>query len=1378
MQFVPGHLNVLLFQLATDDQPLMIFFDSLDQLSSAYQAHTLTWLPKSLPAHVHLVVSTLPKYCEILDTLRDIVTNQRNFVEVLPLGLQMGQAVLSDWLKINRRTLTSYQQGVVQKALIKCSLPLYTRLIFEEVCRWKSYTPPLQTQLQDCVTGILNVLFERVERYYGEKFVCHALSYLTASKNGLSDAELDDLLSLDDEVLNDVFIYWLPPVRRIPPLLWPRLHNELSSYITQREANATIVLYWYHRQFIEVARQRYLSDVPHRIYIHSVLVHYYLGTWGGGRKKPFRYSSIQVQQLGLPMAESEADRKVPMQPLQFACEGQKKVRYNLRKLSELPFHLVNCRRVADLKREVLFNYNWLHAKITSMSLHDVLADFRFAVQNDMKDKETCLLENTLRLCGSHVNRNPDTLAFDLLGRLLPYYDDHRNIRVLLQQCDTESLRHSAIVPVFQCFEATKGMLRYILEDHKRTVRDLTFSKSTGELISVSLDGTIGFWDLTSGERTRTIDISDLKLGNHTKLLQSGDGRYLVCDSGEKQSPVCIFNMKTNQLAHKMGKRSPNIRRVFSVGNLLCWQKSIINISTGKVACTLNTFTKSKKYVTCGITPNEKYILVGEEKQTHMFELRSGRLQTSFPAENLPCMFAITPDSRLAYAGYTEDCLFKVFDLDPKSETFGTAIVDFDAQKEFPEVLNSDGPRFGKELGELAISPHNPYHVALNVKRCHLVVYNIDLLRAKLMDTKAVLRGRLTSNKVYLFGTTFNYDGSYLLAGMDRHLYIWDVDSGQVQKTISLHNTHVFPFAVSHEKNLVVTGSQGNTAIKVWDFDNSTECAGAAQLRIYENPVDMMKGSPVDQCVYIKQYYGLVNANAYHYLDSFGIDVWNMNTGNCLTYLPFGQYGTLEQMSISPNGEKMALLLGVRSERFMTLIDLVENKLIVSLSHFGCHSFVMSPCWDFAVTIGLSNEEVEMKLWNLKSEAEIECFTNCSSPVFVANNHNLVYIENGSLIVVYSLRMFVKLHTMYCIADQLQLIPNRPDVIMATMFPNKDVGDETPYSEVKIISIERCKIVSRINYVSPRGIVDVSKDGLIAIDSYLQAFDLEKGIIINDLAATVMGPSREYDLVRLTYDGKFAIWVNDLSVEVRSISDGKLVANVCTHEKPTSLELLDFGYLIVVGREDGHVLTMKLLHNRSHVYINAAVPYDRDERTNMVLEKSACPDEVIETFDPIYQLTTKKRHDSDFAQVSSDIQVSLNKQAKVPISITKTWSETDLKAAAASMGHITPKRRLSSPMLFLHNVTTKSRDNSPKSSPVESPMDSPKMRVRVKEKTVTHEPASALGAIHKTGNMLMACVEAGSSLSLSRSPSPRIFPAVDMEQLHRHLQRTMDVSKMS
>ena len=192
-----------------------------------------------------------------------------------------------------------------------------------------------------------------MEKTHGHIFVSHALSYLTASKNGLSDVELEDVLSVDDVVLNDVFQHWLPPIRRVPPLLLPRLLDELSCYIMQREANGTIVYYWYHRQFIFVARDRYLADIGHRLYIHTSLAHYFLGTWGGGKCKPFTYSPTQMALMSSIHDKNDlADRKVPLQPLIVGTDSV--VVYNLRKLSELPYHLLESRQYLVLKQEVWY----------------------------------------------------------------------------------------------------------------------------------------------------------------------------------------------------------------------------------------------------------------------------------------------------------------------------------------------------------------------------------------------------------------------------------------------------------------------------------------------------------------------------------------------------------------------------------------------------------------------------------------------------------------------------------------------------------------------------------------------------------------------------------------------------------------------------------------------------------------------------------------------------------------------------------------------------------------------------------------------------------------------------------------------------------------
>ena len=87
-----------------------------------------------------------------------------------------------------------------------------------------------------------------------------------------------------------------------------------------------------------------------------------------------------------------------------------------------------------------------------------------------------LLAGALRVGGAHLGRNPDTLSFDLVGRLLYYYDadDDANVarrgsdasvtssaeicaaarssykaglKSLLQQCDAQSTQHLSLIHI-------------------------------------------------------------------------------------------------------------------------------------------------------------------------------------------------------------------------------------------------------------------------------------------------------------------------------------------------------------------------------------------------------------------------------------------------------------------------------------------------------------------------------------------------------------------------------------------------------------------------------------------------------------------------------------------------------------------------------------------------------------------------------------------------------------------------------------------------------------------------------------------------------------------------------------------------------------------
>jgi len=85
---IPAELSNLtnyfkkLLELATPEKPLYILLDSLDQLSPANSAHTLTWIPVILPPNCKFVVSTLEGYFNIMEMLRIMIEDQRQFIMV------------------------------------------------------------------------------------------------------------------------------------------------------------------------------------------------------------------------------------------------------------------------------------------------------------------------------------------------------------------------------------------------------------------------------------------------------------------------------------------------------------------------------------------------------------------------------------------------------------------------------------------------------------------------------------------------------------------------------------------------------------------------------------------------------------------------------------------------------------------------------------------------------------------------------------------------------------------------------------------------------------------------------------------------------------------------------------------------------------------------------------------------------------------------------------------------------------------------------------------------------------------------------------------------------------------------------------------------
>ncbi len=167
---------------AKKEQPLVIFLDSLDQLSAAEGAHRMAWLPRILPPYCAVVVSTLPKTHGILDALKLTLTSKTEYVEVTPLSMDDSKKIITSWLATSNRKINDDQNSLVTNAIQKCRLPLFLKLVFDQACKWHSYDLESTIKIEPSVKGMINVIFQQLEDYHGETLVKHSLGYITISQ--------------------------------------------------------------------------------------------------------------------------------------------------------------------------------------------------------------------------------------------------------------------------------------------------------------------------------------------------------------------------------------------------------------------------------------------------------------------------------------------------------------------------------------------------------------------------------------------------------------------------------------------------------------------------------------------------------------------------------------------------------------------------------------------------------------------------------------------------------------------------------------------------------------------------------------------------------------------------------------------------------------------------------------------------------------------------------------------------------------------------------------------------------------------------------------------------------------------------------------------
>ena len=113
---------------------------------------------------------------------------------------------------------------------------------------------------------------------------------------------------------------------------------------------------------------------------------------------------------------------------------------------------------------------------------------------------------------------------------------------------------------------------------------------------------------------------------------------------------------------------------------------------------------------------------------------------------------------------------------------------------FPGRKLRTGSSYSQELTEISLCQEDSNLVLLNIQRCNLVVLNMATRESYMMNMDTFE----SDNDLFLFGSTFSYDGKYVIAGFNRDLHIWETAYGRHISAIHIHSVYRlvvnFPYA--------------------------------------------------------------------------------------------------------------------------------------------------------------------------------------------------------------------------------------------------------------------------------------------------------------------------------------------------------------------------------------------------------------------------------------------------------------------------------------------------------------------------------------------------------------------------------------------------------
>ncbi|KAL0811733.1 hypothetical protein ABMA28_009172 [Loxostege sticticalis] len=312
------------------------------------------WLPERLPENVKMIVTVTEETDEPSSSAIMAVLSSDDGPKVVrapPVGAEEAKAVLAACAATYSKTGAASPPEAAVKAVQKCTLPLYAKILAWQISlSAETFTeqsePETTPELVICedLEGQLIQILVTTEAALGPEKVKNCLALLTASRRGLDDTEILDMLAHDELFRSEeTYLPWAPA-----SLFWPQLAALLSPWLRWDARGAAR---WRDAALAGAARDRYLADCEHDV--RKTLIEYYEGAW---------FSENDPKMAGRLISQEN----------KFSDEC-----YNTRKLDELPFqhyHLYKDQPEKFANQPYFTQLDWVHDKLAATDCGHFLED--------------------------------------------------------------------------------------------------------------------------------------------------------------------------------------------------------------------------------------------------------------------------------------------------------------------------------------------------------------------------------------------------------------------------------------------------------------------------------------------------------------------------------------------------------------------------------------------------------------------------------------------------------------------------------------------------------------------------------------------------------------------------------------------------------------------------------------------------------------------------------------------------------------------------------------------------------------------------------------------------------------------------------------------